>query len=422
MKKLLVIVFLLVSFVSNAQFENYFSDTTLRLDYFHTGNDTIEIYSFDELIIEGEWSGSKTNLIDPFGYGKYAYKIFSLEDEKLIYSNGYSSLFGEWQTTDEAKETWRTFSETIIFPFPKDKVRVEFYSRSWEGNFEKKFEYIVDPSNYFIKKDNRLVFPSYDVHVSGPSDKKVDIAIIPEGYTPEEMEKLIKDCEVFKDGLFSVAPFKNHKDKFNIRVVLAPSGESGSDIPATGIWKNTILNTNYYTFDSERYLMSADNKSIRDLAANVPYDQIYILVNSDKYGGGSIYNHYNLSVINNGFSAKIIVHEFGHGFAGLADEYFDSSTSYNDFYNLAIEPWEPNITTLVDFGSKWESMVKKKTPVPTPPEEIYKDKVGAFEGGGYVAKGVYRPEMDCLMNTFRTDTFCPVCSEAIEEMIKYMTE
>ena len=177
-----------------------------------------------------------------------------------------------------------------------------------------------------------------------------------------------------------------------------------------------------HAFDSERYLMSVDNKSIRDLAANVPYDQIYILVNANKYGGGSIYNHYNLSVINNGFSAKIIVHEFGHGFAGLADEYFDSSTSYNDFYNLAVEPWEPNITTLVDFGSKWETMVKKNTPVPTPTEEMYSNKIGVFEGGGYVAKGVYRPEIDCLMNTFRNDSFCPVCSKAIVDMIDHMTE
>jgi hypothetical protein len=204
--------------------------------------------------------------------------------------------------------------------------------------------------------------------------------------------------------------------------VLAPSAESGTDIPGENIWKNTILNSSFYTFDSERYLMTNDNKSVRNLAANAPYDQIYILVNSSKYGGGAIYNFYSTSVNSNKSSAKIFVHEFGHGFAALADEYDDGSTSFNDMYPLSLEPWEPNITTLVKFETKWKGMLPANTPIPTPLAGASPLQLGVYEGAGYVAKGVYRPTPDCLMRTFKGDKFCPVCSAAIQRMIDFYTK
>lgn len=417
-----LIILLFASLSNFAQFEKYFHDKTLRLDYYHTGNSEEEVYSFDELIIEPYWGGSKTNLIDTLEYGKYYFKIYTEKTNELIYSRGYSTLFGEWQTGDEAMETWRTVSESIVFPYPKEFVRVEFFSRNWEGEFEMKFEYRVDPFNYFIRRDRKLVYPSFDVMVNGDPANKVDIIILPEGYTDKEMGKFIEDCNKFKAGLFSFSPFTENKEKFNIRAVLAPSPESGADIPANITWKRTILNSSFYTLNSERYLMTYDNKSVRSLAANSPYDQIYILVNTKKYGGGAIYNHYNLSVMKNGFSAKIVVHEFGHGFAGLGDEYYDSSTGYNDFYNLNTEPWEPNLTTLVDFDSKWKHMLKKRTPIPTPLEKKYEKKLGVFEGGGYESKGVYRPMVDCLMKTFDGNDFCPICSQSIQTMIDFYTE
>jgi len=422
MRHCLFLLLSIISLSSFAQFEKYFEDKALRLDYYHTGNDKEEIYSFDEMTIEPFWGGSKTNLIDTFEFGKYYFKVYSEKNDELIYSRGYSTLFGEWQTSDEAKETWRTVSESIVFPLPKDSVRVAFYSRNRKGEFEKKFEYHLDPFSYFIKRDRTMVYPTFDVMVHGIPENKVDIIILPEGYTPEEMGKFIEDCHAFKEGLFAYSPYTENIKKFNIRAVLAPSAESGSDIPADQIWKRTILNSSFYTFDSERYLMTYDNKSVRALAANAPYDQIYILVNTSKYGGGAIYNHYNLSVVKNGLSAKIIVHEFGHGFAGLGDEYYESSTGYNEFYNLEAEPWEPNLTTLVDFESKWKHMLTKKTPIPTPNNEKYIDKIGVFEGGGYVAKGVYRPMVDCLMKTFDGEVFCPVCSASIQKMIDFYSE
>ena len=419
------LVFLLLIFSSlNAftQFEKFFFDKTLRLDYVHTGNDKEEIYSIEELIEEPYWAGSKVNLVDTFELGKYFFKVYSFQRDSLLYSRGYSSLFGEWQTTDEAKTTWRSFSETIVFPYPKDSVRVVLYSRDWDGVFAKKFEYVVNPFDPFIKKEKRLDYPSFEALKNGNPSEKVDIVVLPEGYTQEEMGLFISDCNKFANDFFLFSPYSENKDKFNIYGVLAPSQESGADIPNKNIWKSTILNANFYTFGSLRYLMTYDNKSVRDLAANAPYDQIYILVNTDKYGGGAIYNYYNVSVMNNGQTASIITHEFGHGFAGLADEYYESSTGYNEFYNLQIEPWEPNVTTLVDFESKWSSMVDEKTPVPTPDKKKFREKVGVFEGGGYVEKGVYRPDFDCLMKSIEGNTYSPVCSHAIQRMIDFYSE
>lgn len=422
MRHIIVLALVLVSLNVAAQFDKFFHDKTLRMDYYHSGNNNTESYYFDELIEEPYWGGSKVNLIDTFEYGNYYVKVFNNSNDSLLYSRGYSSLFGEWQTTNEATTTQRAFSEAVVFPYPKQSVDVVLYSRNHNELFEEKFKYTVDPENYFIKKDRRLIYPSFAVHVSGDPAKNIDIVILPDGYSNEEMGLFIDDCRVFADGLFGYAPYNDNMGKFNIVGVLAPSDDSGNDIPADNVWKKTLLNTGFYTFDSERYCMTMDNKSVRDLAANAPYDQIYILVNNKKYGGGAIYNYYNVSVNSNEKASQIFIHELGHGFAGLGDEYYNSSTSYNDFYNLSAEPWEPNITTLVDFEHKWKDLVKKRTPIPTPDNKKYVNKVGVFEGGGYVAKGVYRPMHDCLMKSFNGNTFCPVCSKAIQNMIDFYSK
>jgi len=422
MKQLLIILFVIIGLQGYSQFDTYFLDKTLRLDYQHSGNSDEEFFYFDELIKEPFWAGSKVNLVDTFDYGNYYVKVFNKSNDSLLYSRGFSSLFREWQTTNEAKKIQRSFSEAVVFPYPKQIVDVVIYSRNWDGIFEEKYRQTVDPDDYFIKNDRRLVYPTFAVHKSGDPANTVDIVILPEGYSDKEMGLFIDDCREFADGLFSFAPYSDNKDKFNIVGVLAPSTDSGNDIPGKDIWKQTLLNTSFYTFNSERYCMTMDNKSVRDMAANAPYDQIYILVNNEKYGGGAIYNYYNVSVNSNKLAAKIFIHELGHGFAGLGDEYYTSSTSYNDFYNLEVEPWEPNLTTLIDFDGKWKDMIKKRTPIPTPDVEKYWKKLGVFEGGGYVAKGVYRPVHDCLMNSFEGDEFCPVCSRAIQKMIDYYCE
>lgn len=422
MKKLIILIFIFLSLSASAQFSKWFRDKTLRIDYCHSGNNENEFYSIDELIEEPYWGGSKTNLIDTFEYGMYCFKVFDQETDSLIYSRGYSSLFGEWQTTAGAKSTSRSFSESVVFPYPKKDVRVEFYSRDDSNRFQKRFHYNVDVSSYFINPERKMEYPVYDAYLSGDPSKKVDIIILPDGYTKEEMTQFKKDCDTFVQSLFSFSPYDENKDKFNIRSVLAPSEESGGDIPGRGIRKKTILNASYYTFDSERYCMTMENKTMRDLASNAPYDQIYILLNDPKYGGGGIYNFYCLSVNSNQQAAKIFIHEFGHGFAGLGDEYYTDEVAYENFYNLNVEPWQPNLTTLVDFESKWKHLLDAETPIPTPPSKPYLDKTGVFEGGGYVAEGIYRPAYDCLMKTFKGNEFCAACKEAIQKMIDFYTE
>lgn len=422
MRKLIILVFCILSTQSYAQFDQWFSDKSLRMDFYHSGDKHSDFYTFDEFIQEDYWAGSKVNMIDEMNYGMYYLKVKDAHSKKLIYSRGYSTLFGEWKTTNEATKVQRTMSETVILPYPKHNVIIEIYQRNKKGKFEKKFEHLFDTNNYFVSHEKRLAYPSFDVHISGTASKMIDVLILPEGYTKDEMGKFIDDCQNFKDALFMFEPYKKNKDKFNIRGILAPSNESGADVPADTIWRNTQMDVSFYTFDLERYCMTDANKSIRDLASNAAYDQIYILVNSKKYGGGAIFNHYSSSVSGNSFSAKIIVHEFGHAFAGLGDEYYTSAVAYNEFYPLDVEPWEPNLTTLVDFDKKWSHLTPPGTPIPTPATEPYIGKIGVFEGGGYVFKGVFRPSHQCLMNAFDTETFCATCQEAIQRMIDFYSE
>ena len=419
---ILALFLLVMASPSWAQFENYFTDASLRVDYTLTGNDKNTTFALKELIREPYWSGSKTNLIDNLEFGNYIVKVFEHGTDHLLFSKGYQNLYGEWQTTTEATKVTKTFDESVIVPFPIVMIDVVIYRKDWDGNLIEGIRFPVSPDDYFIRTAADLKLPVYDAWI-GNADitHAVDIVILPEGYTEAEMGKFVKDCNFFVNSLFDYEPYDRFKNSFNIRGVMAPSAESGCTEPGRHVYKNTVMNFSYWTFDSERYCMSTDNRSIRDLAGQVPYDQIYILINSQKYGGGGIYNFYCSSAASNSFSGDIIVHEFGHGFVGLADEYYDDDT-YGDMYNNDIEPWEPNLTTLVNFDSKWKDMMDKKTPIPTPREPKYEHTIGVFEGGGYEAEGVYSPHMDCLMKTFKGHVFCPVCLRAIERMILYYSE
>jgi len=419
-----IIIFLSVTATVFPQlnFDELFYDKTLRVDYFHTGNSESDSYSIDELIEEPFWGGSKVNLIDIFNYGKYKVEVFDQASGIMIYSRTYTTLFNEWQTTDEADQTTKSFSESFVLPFPKNPVRLEFYSRNKLNELIKKYEYNIDPESYFINSERSAKYKNFEVMISGEPAKKVDIVIIPDGYTNEEMDKFKLDCDRFAEYLFGNTPFKENKDKFNIWGIMAPSEDSGTDIPAKNIWVNTVVGTTFYTFDLDRYLMTRANKDLRTIASYAPYDQIYIMVNFTKYGGGSIYNFYSVCVSDNRYSDYIFVHEFGHGFASLGDEYSTSDVTYEDFYSTEVEPLDPNLTTLINFESKWKDLVEESTPIPTPNTEEYKNKVGAFEGGGYMKKGIFRPTENCTMKSISVDNFCPVCKRAIQKMIDFYTK
>lgn len=410
-----------LNFSTKAQYDVYFTNQQLRIDYYIFGNSDTCYYALDKYVREPIWGGTRSHLVDSLSYGDYLVEVFLHDSDVVIYSRGYCNLFGEWQSTSEAQHVSKGFNESVIIPYPKETVDVVFYLRDYDGNFIEKMRLIIDPNDYFIQDPQKLQYSILNVYGDYAPEKAVDIVILPDGYSEEEMGKFVIDCNFFKECLFSYEPYKSYQDRFNIRAIMAPSKDSGISIPAENIWKNTAVGCSFYTFDSERYCMSTNNQAIRNLAGLVPYDQIYILANTSKYGGGGIYNFYCVSSTDDSFSSDVIIHEFGHGFAGLGDEYYDSSTSYEEFYNLSIEPWEPNLTTLVDFDRKWKDMLKKKTPIPTPEEEKYINEVGVFEGGGYEPKGMYRPKMDCLMKTFKGDEFCEVCQKAIERMILYYT-
>ena len=423
MKRCLLLLLALLPLMAFAQFDEWFTEASLRIDYTLTGNDKNTAFALKEMIREPYWSGSKVNLIDNLEFGNYIVKVYEPGTDHLLFSKGYQNLYGEWQTTEEASKVTKTFDESVIVPFPKKQIEVVLYRKDWEGRLLEGLRLTVKPDDYFIRTADNLGLPVYEAWIGNKDiTKAVDIVVLPEGYTQEEMGKFIKDCDFFVKSLFGYAPYDRYKNSFNVRGLMAPSQESGCTEPGAHVYKNTVMRFSFWTFDSERYCMSTDNRDIRDLAGQVPYDQIYVLVNTTKYGGGGIYNFYCSSASSNSFSGDVIIHEFGHGFAGLADEYYEDETGYGDFYNNDIEPWEPNITTLIDFDAKWKDMMDKKTPMPTPREKKYERTIGVFEGGGYESEGIYSPYMDCLMKTFKGHEFCPVCQRAIERMILYYSE
>jgi hypothetical protein len=407
--------------IAQPSFDAWFEHKTLRLDFVHAGDREHEELFFEELMEEPFWGGSTVNLVDTSLAGNYYVNLYDLASGILLYSRGFCTLFREWQDTEEARTGNRACPGTVVMPFPKESARVEILSRNKRGAFEKKFERVIRVDDYFIKRERRQAYPSRDILLSGDASRRVDVVLLPDGYTAGEMDKFLDDCRSFTRGLFSFSPYREHERLFNVRAVMAPSAESGTDIPPEGTWKSTILNSSFYTLNSERYLMTHDHKMLRDLASNVPYDFIYVIVNADKYGGGAIYNHYGMSVSGNIFTAKVYVHEFCHLFLGLGDEYAEDNT-YNNMYPLDVEPWEANLTTLVNFERKWKDLVEEGTPVPTPLDPARPGRIGLYEGGGYVRSGVYRPRQDCLMRTLQGDDFCPVCTRAIVKQIHFYAE
>lgn len=400
-----------------SDFEKFFEAQTMRVDFNFYGNADTEEIKLLKITKEPFWGSSKSNFTKELDYGEYKFEVYDSESNKLIYSQGFCTLFEEWQTTLEADSSYKEFAQSIVFPCPKQAVALKIYSRNWEGNFEPVFEQAINPNNY-SQNEKIAQYPVAKMIDQGDPANHLDIVFLAEGYTKDEMQKFTEDAQRMIDYLFEYEPYKSKKEKINVWLVKSDSQDSGTDIPGDSIYKETVLNSSFYTFGSERYLMTDDFYAVRDVASLVPYDDICILVNSEKYGGGGIYNYYAITSVDHAYSKEVFIHEFGHSFAGLGDEYYNSSTAYNDFFNLEIEPWQPNLTTLVNFDSKWSSMVNDTIPVPTPRKEVYKNVIGAYEGGGYVNEGMFSPYIDCRMKTNAAESFCPVCQQSILKVIE----
>ena len=400
-------------------YNDHFTQDRLRIDLMFVGNSKTQNVYLDGLHFEKEWSGTREHLLPDFDYGEYTIDVYAADGTK-IFSQGFCSLFAEWRTTPEASRVNKSYNNSLRIPFPKKKVKVVISERiKKSGQLSELSSFEIDPKDSSINRDKENNFEVAKVLYNGPSENKVDLVFVAEGYTAGEMEKYRSDVNKFIGYLFDIEPYTSRKNDFNIWAVESISIDSGTDIPHQNIWKNTVADSHFNTFFIERYLTLPDHKKLSQLVSNAPCDAIYVIVNTDKYGGGGIYNYYGLGMSDNKYEAEVLVHEFGHSFAGLGDEYYDSHVAYEDMYDMSVEPWEPNLTTLADFSSKWASMVKEGTPIPTPNEETYKGVVGAFEGGGYSAKGIYRPYLDCRMKSNTAEGFCPVCNAAIQRMIDY---
>ena len=476
---MLALTLVVAGAAGDSPFDHNFEDATLRIDFFHIGNAEEEFVTIDRVFRQGVWAGSRTQLTDPFPYGGYAVEARDAATGDLMYSQGFDSYFGEYRTTGPAAEgSLRTYHETVLLPYPRRPIRVVLKARRRDGTVLPLAETMVDPSSLAIateppRQGARVV----ESHVGGPPSRVLDIAILGEGYTAEEADVFVRDLAWASDTLLGFEPFASNLDRLSVRGVLVPSNDSGCDEPTRGLYRDTTLGATFNSLGSERYVLTEDNRSVRDVAANVPYDVLIIMINHDRYGGGGIYNLFSTFAAHSEWASYLLLHEFGHSFGGLADEYYSSSTAYNDFFPRGHEPDAPNITALLDPAElKWKDLVAPDTPLPTPWEKAVFDerdaayqverqelnealaeavrarapeatilelrakesdhatahaawaaeylancafagRVGAFEGAGYSATGLYRSELDCLMFSRSLQPYCAVCERSVAARI-----
>ncbi|MGD9992339.1 MAG: M64 family metallopeptidase [Salinivirgaceae bacterium] len=424
---LVLLIVFLTSFTkiqdSDFSFEQFFEKKVLRIDYELIGDAHTQQFVLKQLKKQNNWAGAEQLAKETDSdFGDYRFSVYDSASNKLLYKNGFSSLFHEWQSTPEADKKSESYYHVNLMPFPRQTIRYLLEQRRFiDGEFETIYQFYINPQNYFIRNESPEPVP-YSVIKGGDNvSQKVDLAFVAEGYTRNEMDKFKKDVVRIWNYMSQVPPFDSFADDFNVYALELPSNESGTDIPGKLIYKNTALNFSFFTFNTPRYLTTNDIKALHDAAAVIPYDHLFVLINSETYGGGGFYNYYSASTSDHSLSEKVAIHEFGHGFAGLADEYYDSSVAYDGYYNLKVEPWEPNITTLVNFGEKWKAMLPDGIEIPTERIKKYEKTIGVFEGGGYSGKGIYSPYQDCRMKSNKPDGFCPVCSEAIKKTIEKYT-
>lgn len=400
-------------------FDAYFHDRTLRIDYLRKGNakgNTIAVSSF--VSKSGTWAGSRVHLIDPFNYGSYRIVVKDATTGADIYTRTYNSLFQEYEATPTGHDSVATFQETVLVPYPKAKVKLCFQQRDKKQQFVTQKEVLFDPATADVVKPPAAP-AAQKLLYSGDSHKKLDVVIVADGYTKKDAQKMEQDMKSFAEALVKVSPYKQHKDDFNIWGVGTVSQDRGISNPKKGRKLKTAIGSSYDIMGIARYLMTYEVHQLHDLIDNAPYEQIIIMSNSEEYGGGAIYNFY-ANVVVSSATASVLPHEFGHTFAGLADEYIDEDISYEELHSTKTEPLQPNITSLVAFDKKWKDLVEEGLPVPTPVSAANLNKIGAYEGGGYRKQGIYRPAIRCMMGT--GGSFCAVCKRAINAMFKIYTE
>lgn len=406
-------------------FNDYFEEKTLRTDYIFTGDAKKQEVCLDELSSLPGWAGRRHHLDKLPLAGNGEITMTDKSSGQVIYRTSFSSLFQEWLGEEEATRVKKGFENSFLLPFPKKTAIVNIALKNARQEVCASLTHEISPNDILIhQRGTKGITPHRFLHQSGDPKDCIDVAILAEGYTEAEMDIFYRDAEATCEALFAHAPFDKLKDRFNIVAVASPSADSGVSIPLKNEWKSTAVSSHFSTFYSDRYLTTSRVKSIHNWLAGIPYEHIIILANTDTYGGGGIYNSYTLTTAHHPMFKPVVVHEFGHSFGGLADEYAYSEAP-SPLYPYDKEPWEQNITTLVNFESKWKDMLPNGTPIPTPvktsQEEIY-TSVGVYEGAGYTTKGIYRPVTECRMKINEAPAFCPVCQRSLERLIKFYTE
>ena len=407
-------------------YAEWFTDEAMRVDLFHAGSGSAEDYSLDEVVWEPLWPGTRVHLIDPFGFGTWRFRVVDAASSREIFRQGYATLFDEWQGTAEAQAgVSRSMSESVRFPWPRKPVVVHLDKRQRDGSFRPAFSLGVDPSSHQISRARPFAsFRTVELNPGPPPDKALDVLIVPEGYAREDEAKLQRDLRRFARVFLEYEPWKSQQAHIRFRGDESFSLESGVSEPRKGLHRDTILGSSFNTFDSERYLTVVHTKRLRQIASLAPYDALFVMVNSGRYGGGGVYNQWSVFVSDNEYDDYVMLHEFGHHIAGLADEYYDSAISNDEdlMYPPGVEPWEANITAFLGRrreSVKWHGLIRPDTPLPTEEKTAAADLVGAFEGAGYKAKGLFRPQKDCKMFHKGLVGFCAVCSRALQNMVRY---
>ncbi len=458
------VVFLCAALATMLSAQSAHAAQTMRVDFYHTGNSRDERFSLDRVVVEPlPWAGNPARPLDTTNRGKYFFEVVDVASGTVIYSRGFSSIYGEWETTAEAQKVDRTFEESLRFPAPAAAVKIVVKKRDAKNVFRDAWTVAVDPADKFVLKNTASPAGALiALHESGDPATKLDFLILGDGYTAAERGKFERDARRLVTTLFQVSPFKERQRDINIWGLVPAAAQSGISRPSQGIYKRSPVGATYDAFDSERYVLSFENKAFRDLASNAPYEVVEILTNTATYGGGGIYGLYSTVAADSVWAPYIFVHEFGHHIAALADEYYTSDVAYLPAADR-VEPWEPNVTALLDPANlKWKDLLTPGTPLPTPwPKDAFETyskaiqerrrqiraanrpesemdalfreqekhdtallnegahahRVGAFEGANYEARGFYRPQADCIMFTRDNVPFCAVCRRAIEQIL-----
>ncbi len=486
MKQLVFVVFSIwflmpARATETVNFKGFFEDATLRIDLVHIGDKKSEWFAMDHMYKTSAWAGSPDHLIDTFNNGRYFIKVFDATSGKLVFSRGFNSIFGEYATTKPAADgIKRAFYETALIPFPLNRVRLTISARNRDNSLKEVFCREIDPKSVdIIRLNKNSTVQVFSIAGNTDPHHAMDLVIVADGYTETERDKAVSDAQHFAGKMLSMAPYDRYRSHINISLAFRPSPDSGCTEPTRGIYKRTVVNASFNSLGLPRYLLTEDNGNFRDIAGVIPYDIAVVMVNSPRYGGGGIYNFFCVFTADNPYRDYLFLHEFGHAFAGLADEYYSSAVTYDDFYPKGVEPLEPNITALLNPKQlKWQKLVTPGTPVPTPwgkaeydmHNRIYQKrrhtldskiaeltrsgampgkikllktratelseqnakwvqqffeknpgngKVGAFEGAGYISKGLYRPMLDCIMFSKGEKPFCKVCEEAVAARLRF---